>query len=163
MSDFTPEQVKISTTADYVAALDKLCKLAEHNLYLFEKDYDRLGFNSEERYITLRNFLLSSPVHKLHVLAHDTQYLSTRCPRMMTLLHQFGTNMFIYQTPKNLQNISEPFSVADDEHFVRRFHFDDMRGIFAIQDEKNAHVLKVRFMEMWSASHPAPSSTRLGL
>jgi hypothetical protein len=163
MSDYIPEQLKLSSMADYIAALDKLCKMAEHNLYLFEKDYDRLGFNSEERYNTLRNFLLGSHVHKLYVLAHDTNYLLTRCPRMINLLHQFGTNMFIYQTPKNLHHISEPFSVADDEHLVRRFHFDDMRGIFTIQDAKNAHALKARFMEMWASSHPAPSSTRLGL
>lgn len=163
MSDYTPEQVKISSMADYVSALDKLCKMAEHNLYLFEKNFDGLGFNSEQRYITLRNFLLSSPVHKLYVLAHDTQYLSTKCPRMMNLLHQFSGNMFIYQTPKNLQHIAAPFAVADDQHLVRRFHFDDARGLFSLQDSPNAHALKARFMEMWATSHPAPSSTRLGL
>mgnify|MGYP001576290428 FL=1 len=85
MSDYTPEQLNFSSMADYVAALDKLCKMAEHNLYLFEKDFDRLEFNSEARHTTLHNFLLSSPVHKLHMLAHDTKYLTTRCPRMMNL------------------------------------------------------------------------------
>lgn len=163
MGDYTSEQLKLSSFADYISALDKLCNMAEHNLYLFDKDFDRLGFNSEERFNTLRSFLLSSPVHKLYVLAHDTQYLTNRCPRMMTLLHQFSNNMFMYQTPKNLQHITTPFAVADDEHLVRRFHFDDMSGIFSIQDSQNAHVLKARFMEMWAASHPAPSSTRLGL
>jgi hypothetical protein len=163
MSDYTPEQLTFSSQADYAAAIDKLCKMAEHNLYLFEKDFDRLEFNSEERYNILRSFLLSSPVHKLHILAHDTCYLSTKCPRMMNLLQQFSGNMFIYQTPKNLQHIAAPFSVADDEHSVRRFHFDDARGMFAIQDSASAHVLKARFMEMWASSHPAPSSTRLGL
>ena len=163
MSDYTPEQLEISSMVEYVTAIDKLCKMAEHNLYLFEKDFDRLEFNSEERFNTLRSFLLSSPVHKLHILAHDTSYLTTKCPRMMNLLHQFSGNMFIYQTPKNLQHIAAPFSVADDEHLVRRFHFDDARGQFAIQDSANAHALKAKFMEMWTASHPAPSSTRLGL
>ena len=163
MSDYTPEQLEISSMAEYVTAIDKLCKMAEHNLYLFEKDFDRLEFNSEERYNTLRSFLLSSPVHKLHILAHDTSYLTSKCPRMMTLLHQFSGNMFIHQTPKNLQPIAAPFSVADDEHVVRRFHFDDARGMFAIQDSANAHSYKARFMEMWLASHSAPSSARLGL
>lgn len=163
MSDYTPEQITLSSMAEYAAAIDKLCKMAEHNLYLFEKDFDRLEFNSEGRFNTLRNFLLSSPVHKLHVLAHDTSHLTNKCPRMMNLLHQFSGNMFIHQTPKNLQHIAAPFSVADDEHLVRRFHFDDARGLFAIQDSANAHALKAKFMEMWGASHPAPSSTRLGL
>jgi hypothetical protein len=132
-------------------------------LYLFEKDFDRLEFNSEARIIILRNFLLGSPAHKLYVLAHDTGYLTTHCPRMLNLMHQFSGNMFIHQTPKNLQHIAAPFLVADDEHLVRRFHFDDARGIFAIRDSSNAHALKSRFIEMWAASHPAPASARLGL
>jgi len=79
------------------------------------------------------------------------------------LLRQFSASMFIYQTPKNLQYISEPFSVADESHFVRRFHFDDPRGILAQNDPENARALKSRFMEMWASSHPAVSATKLGL
>jgi len=162
MSD-TLQHTKLDGIEDYIAGLDKLCKLAQRSLYLFEKDFDGLGYNTEARYTTLRNFLLANPTHRLFVLVHDTHYLSTRCPRMMMLLHQFGTSMFIYQTPKNLQHISEPFSVADDAHFVRRFHFDDPRGILAQHDPEKARTLKSRFLEMWAASHPAASTTRLGL
>ncbi|MEO8332105.1 MAG: hypothetical protein ABI479_06695 [Gallionella sp.] len=163
MSEYAIQHTKLEGIADYTDALDKLCKLAEHNLYLFEKNYDGLGFNSEARYATLRNFLLSSSAHRLFVLAHDTRYLSTQCPRMMMLLRQFGTSMFIFQTPKHLQQLTEPFSVADDAHFVRRFHFDDPRGIFGTHDPENARVLKSRFMEMWTSSRPGISSTTLGL
>jgi hypothetical protein len=46
---------------------------------------------------------------------------------------------------------------------VRRFHFDDPRGILAQHDPENARVLKSRFMEMWTASQPSASTTRLGL
>lgn len=163
MSDYTLQHTKLDGIVDYTAALDTLCKLARHNLCLFEKDYDGMGFNTEARYATLRNFLLANPAHRLFVLAHDTHYLSTLCPRMMMLLRQFGTSMFIYQTPKNLQHITEPFSVADDAHFVRRYHFDDPRGLLAQHDPENARALKSHFMEMWSVSHPAVSSTTLGL
>lgn len=163
MSDETLQHTKLNGIADYTAALDMLCKLAQRNLYLFDKDFDGLGFNTEARYEILRGFLLSDPIHRLFVLTHDTRYLSTLCPRMMMLLHQFGSSMFIYQTPKNLQQITEPFAVADDSHYVRRFHFDDLRGIFAQHDPENARALKSRFMEMWSASHPGVSSAKLGL
>jgi hypothetical protein len=162
MSD-TLQHTRLDGIGDYIAGLDTLCKLAQHNLYLFEKDFDGLGYNTEARYTTLRTFLLANPAHRLFVLTHDTHYLSTRCPRMMMLLHQFGTSMFIYQTPKNLQHISEPFSVADDAHYVRRFHFDDPRGILAQHDPEKARTLKSRFLEMWATSHPAASTTRLGL
>ena len=157
------QHTKLDGIEDYSAALDTLCKLAQRNLYLFEKDFDGLGYNSEARFTTLRNFLLVNPTHRLFVLAHDTHYLATLCPRMMLLLRQFGTNMFIHQTPKNLQHISEPFSVADDGHYVRRFHFDDPRGLLAQHDPEGARVLKSRFLEMWASSHPGVSATRMGL
>jgi hypothetical protein len=163
MNDSTLQHTRLEGIADYIAALDTLCKLAQHDLYLFEKNYDGMGFNSEARYTILRNFLLASPTHRLFVLTHDTHYLSTLCPRMTMLLRQFGTSMFIFQTPKNLQYISEPFSVADDAHYVRRFHFDDPRGMLAQHDPENARALKSRFLEMWATSHQAISSTTLGL
>ena len=163
MSEDELQHTQLDGIVDYIAALDMLCKLARRNLYLFEKDFDGLGYNTEARYTTLRNFLLASPAHRLFVLAHDMHYLSTLCPRMMMLLKQFGTSMFIYQTPKNLQHITEPFSVADESNYVRRFHFDDPRGILARHDPEKARALKSRFLEMWESSHQAMSSTTLGL
>lgn len=163
MSDDMPQHTKLDGISDYTGALDTLCKLARHDLYLFDKDFDGLGFNAEARCEILRRFLLANPAHRLFLLAHDTRYLSTLCPRIMTLLHQFGNSMFIYQTPKNLRQITEPFAVADDSHYVRRFHFDDPRGIFAQHDPENARALKSRFMEMWSTSHQGVSSVTLGL
>lgn len=163
MDEDSLQHTRLDGIADYIAALDTLCSLAQHDLYIFEKNLDGLGFNSEARYTTLRNFLLASPAHRLFVLAHDTHYLSTFCPRMMMLLQQFGASMFIYRTPANLQYISEPFSVADNAHYVRRFHFDDSRGILGQNDPENARVMKARFLEMWAVSHPAVSPTKLGL
>ncbi len=163
MSDGMLQHTHLDGIVDYVAALDTLCGLAQHNLYLFDKNYDGLGFNAEARYETLRGFLLADSANRLFVLAHDTHYLSTLCPRMMMLLQQFGSSMFIYQTPKHLQYIAEPFAVADDAHYVRRFHFDDSRGILAQHDPEKARTLKSRFLEMWAVSRPAISATRLGL
>lgn len=163
MNDSTLQHTRLDGIVNYTAALDTLCGLAHHDLFLFEKNFEGLGFNSEARYATLRSFLLANPSHRLFVLAHDVQYLSTLCPRMMMLLRQFGASMFIHRTPKHLQYISEPFSVADEASYIRRFHFDDPRGILGQNDPENARVLKSRFMEMWSASRPAVSATRLGL
>jgi hypothetical protein len=62
-----------------------------------------------------------------------------------------------------LLNVTAPFAVADELNYVRRFHFDDPRGILAQNDPAGARVLKSRFEEMWTASHPAVSATTLGL
>ena len=163
MNNDTLQHTKLDGIAEYTAALDTLCRLARRNLLLFEKNYEDLGFNSEARYETLHHFLLANPANRLLVLANDTHYLSTLCPRMMMLLRQFGGSMFIHQTIASLNHVTEPFAIADDAHYVRRFHFDDPRGILAQHDPENARALKSRFMEMWSASRPAVSATKLGL
>jgi hypothetical protein len=157
------QHTKLDGAADYVAALDSLCGLAQHELRIFEKDFDNIGFNSEARYNTLRTFLLASPLNRLYLLAHDTRPLSQFCPRMTMLLRQFGHSMHIYQTPKHLLHLTVPFAVADEAHYVRRFHFDDSRGIFAQHDHAEARVLKARFAEMWADSHPAAAVTALSL
>jgi hypothetical protein len=163
MAEDLVQHTRLDGITEYIAALDTLCKLAERNLYLFEKDFDGLGYNSEARYTTLRNFLLANPAHRLFVLAHDMHYLSTLCPRMMMLMKQFGTSMFIFQTPQHLRHISEPFSVADESNYVRRFHFDDLRGILAKHDPEKARALKSQFLEMWESSHQGITTTKLGL
>lgn len=157
------EHTQLSGAADYIAALDTVCSLARRNLYLFDKDFDGTGFTSEARYNALRAFLLASPHNSLHILAHNTDFLVQRCPRVMALLRQFSHNMHIHRTPKHLQHLSEPFAVADEAHYVRRFHFDDMRGLLARNDPQGARTLQSRFLEMWAESRPGASATTLGL
>ena len=157
------QHTQLNGTVEYIAALDTICGMAERSLYVFEKDFEGIGFNSEARYDTLHRFLLASPANRLHLLAHDTRPIAQHCPRLMLLLRQFSHNMRIYQTPQHLLHISEPFAVADELHYVRRFHFDDPRGILAQNDVEGARVLKSRFTEMWASSHPSVSANTTGL
>jgi len=163
LNDNALQHINLTSLADYVAALDTLCGQARHSLFLFEKDFVNIGFNDESRIEALRGFLLANPNNRLHFLAHDTRPMSQYCPRLMTLLHQFGHNMNIYQTPKNLQHLTAPFAVADESHYVRRFHFDDTRGILGQNDGEEARRLKSRFIEMWAVSQPTASTSTLRL
>ncbi len=163
MSDAALQHTQLDGIADYTQALDTLCGLAQHELYIFEKNFDGIGFNSETRYQVLRAFLLANPANRLYLLTHDTRYLASSCARMTMLLAQFSSSMFIHQTPPNLRQISDPLAVADDVHFVRRFHFDDPRGILGRNDPSQARLLKSRFLEMWNTSHSGISASKLGL
>jgi hypothetical protein len=163
MTEGKAKHKSLDGIAEYVASLDEICSLATGSLYIFENDFDSLGFDSEFRYNTLRRFLLSGPFVSLHLLAHDPGPLTRFCPRIMMLLRQFSHLMRIYQTPSNLRHITAPFAVADAQHFVRRFHFNDTRGIFVQNDPQEASVLKSRFDELWAESHPGASGTQLGL
>jgi hypothetical protein len=153
----------INGNGEYVAALDQVCAAAQRSLVIFENDFDNLGFNSVVRYDILHHFLLANPQAQLRLLAHSTDYLSRYCPRLQMLLRQFGTRMSIYQTPRSLSHLSEPFAVADELACVRRFHFNDGRGILALNDSSNARLLKSRFEEMWNMSKPSVSTDTFGI
>lgn len=162
MSD-TLQHTPFDGIADYVAALDTVCTAAQHTLNIFENNYKDIGFNSAARSDSLRRLLLAGPNHRLQLLAHDAQHLARYCPRIVNLLREFGHSMTIRQTPPHLRNVTEPFAVADDAHYVRRYHFDDSRGLLARNDPEGARMLNARFHEMWQASHPAPETSTLGL
>lgn len=163
MNDVTLQHTTFDGVADYIAALDTVCSSAQHTLNIFEKDFSDIGFNSEARFDTLRHFLLGSMNNRLQLLAHDPQHLIRFCPRMMMLLKEFSHSMSIYQTPPHMKNVTEPFAVADNAHYVRRYHFDDTRGLLARNDPEGARLLNSRFHEMWQSSHSGATPTRLGL
>jgi len=163
MSNETLQHISFTSATDYVEALNTLCGLAKHNLMIFEKDFDNLGFNNEARFEVLRSFLLDNHNNRLQLLAHDTRPISQFCPRIMLLLRQFGHSMFIYQTPINMKHLTAPFAIADESHYVRRFHFDDTRGILALNDGEGARPLKSRFMEIWETSRPNTSTATFTL
>lgn len=163
MSENLLQHTQFDGVADYIAALDSVCGSAQRTLNIFEKDFSQSGFNTASRYDTLRRFLLSGTNHRLQLLAHDTQHLVRFCPRMMQLLLDFSHSMAINQTPIHMRNVTEPFAVADDSHYVRRYHFDDTRGLLAQNDPEAARLLNSRFQEMWSSSHTGATPTKLGL
>ena len=163
MDDKMLQHTPLNSVADYIAALDTVCASAQHTLSIFENNYEDIGFNSEARFDILRRFLLASSNNRLNLLAHDTQHLIRYCPRMMMLMREFSHSMSIYQTPQHMLNVTEPFAVADNAHYVRRYHFDDTRGLLAKNDPEGARLLNSRFHEMWASSHSAASATQLGL
>jgi hypothetical protein len=163
MNDAAQQHTAFDSVADYIAALDTVCGLAQHTLNIFENNFADIGFNSEARYDTLRHFLVGSSTSRLQLLAHDPQHLIRFCPRMMLLLREFNHSMAIYQTPPHMLSVTDPFAVADNANFVRRYHFDDTRGLLAKDDPEGSRLLNSRFQEMWLSSHAGATPTRLGL
>jgi hypothetical protein len=163
MSEGELQHTTFDSAKEYIAALDTICGLAQYSLNIFEKNFADIGFNSEARYETLRHFLLTDSRAELRLLAHDIQHIAGYCPRLMLLLKQYNHRMHIFRTPPHLRSLTEPFAVADDLHFVRRFHFDYTRGILAKFDPAGAGMLKSQFKEMWQSSHSGVAATTIGL
>jgi len=85
------------------------------------------------------------------------------CPRMIQLLRTFSHAVAIHETQTQAKGVYDPFVVADEMNSVRRFHFNDLRGLFARNDPIEAHTLAERFEEIWEASAPAVTANTIGL
>ena len=163
MDENVLQHTKLHGVTDYVDAIDTVVGLAQSIIRVFDNNLENAGFNSLKRYEMLRSFLLASRKNRLQIVVHDPAYLEKRCPRMIMLIKQFSHSVNIHRTQSHAQHVTDPFIIADDRHYVRRYHFDDLRGLMALHDPKEAEALNLHFDEIWAASQPAISATTTGL
>lgn len=158
----SPVQTNFTGKAEYDEFIGEVIALAQHEIRIFD---ERLGsaFNSPSRHDALRHFLLSSRRNQLRIVVHNVSTIERDCPRMLELLRTFSHAMAIHETQPQAKSVYDPFLVADESHSVRRFHFDDLRGLYARDDPIEAHTLVERFEEIWEASAPAVTPTTIGL
>jgi hypothetical protein len=157
-----PQHQSLLGASDYETALDALLGKAGRTLRIFEHTLGR-SWNSTQRHDILRTFLHADRLNKLYIVVHHADNLARDCPRLMLLLKQFGHSIAIHETHDHVKGVSDPFAVADERHFLRRFHHDDMRGQFGQDDPNGAHQLIDRFNDLLETSQPAVSATTLGL
>lgn len=158
-----PQHTRLEGIAEYSSAIDTVVSKARRRIRVFDRNLEDLGFNSPARQELLRGFLLARRTNHLYIVVHDPAYLNRSCPRMLLLLRQFSHGVSIQQTHAHMQGVYDPFVIADGEHFVHRFHFDDSRSLLALDDPQETHNLNDRFDQLWEASYPAVFATTIGL
>jgi hypothetical protein len=163
MSDTpAPRQSPLLGNAAYDAALDDILGRARKTVRIFETTLGG-GYNSPGRVELLRTFLLANRRNRLQIVVHDVRSLDRNCPRLLNLLRVHAHAMSIHETHEVAKAVYDPFAVADEQHYVHRFHFEEMRGLMAVDDPLGTHPFLERFAEIWEASSPAVSATTLGL
>ncbi len=160
--DRMPGERKLEGVAAYDAALDELLANATHTVRVFDKSIGR-SFNSPQRCELLAQFLVARRTNCVKIVLHETANIVRDCPRLMILLKRFSHGLAIHQTLPAARRIYDPFVVADDTRFVRRFHYAEVRGEATIGDVAATSLLIKRFDEIWEASAPAVAATTLGL
>jgi len=158
----TPQHTPLLGNAEYETALDTALAKAQRSIRIFEHTLGR-GYNSPRRFDLLRRFLLASRRNRLQIVVHEPQTIDRNCPRILNLLRLHGDAISIHETHSNAKSVYDPFTVVDDHSFVHRFHFDEMRGLLALDDPIGTHALAERFDEIWEASSPTVSVTTIGL
>jgi hypothetical protein len=157
-----PQHTPILGNAAYEAALNTILEKARKTVRIFEDSLGR-DYNSPRRFELLRTFLLANPRNRLQIVAHDTQSIDRNCPRLLNLLRAHAHAISIHETHQTAKAVYDPFAVVDDLHYVHRFHFEEMRGLLALDDPIGTHTFIERFEEIWEASSPAVSATTIGL
>ena len=157
-----PGERKLAGFSAYDAALDELIMRATCSVKIFDKNLGR-GFNTPRRAELLGSFLLAGRANRVQIVVHDASNIVRDCPRLMALLKRFSHGIAIHQTLPPARNVYDPFSIADDTRFVRRFHYADPRGVTTLGDITATGLLSKRFNEIWDASAPAVIATTIGL
>lgn len=152
-----------SGNRDYEAAVEQVIALAEHTLHIFDPNLSRGGFGSQARFDALNRFLRKSAKNRLVIVLHDTDYFTAYCPRLKNLLKTHSHAVAIHKTLDYARVANDPIVIADEAHYVHRFHRDGMRFLLALHDPTQARQLDERFRQLLEASHPAVFATTLGL
>jgi len=157
-----PQHSPIFGNAEYQAAVDAILRKASSRIRIFDHTLGK-EFNSSGRVEGLRRFLLASRRNRLQIVLHDSRTMDRDCPRILRLLRTYGQSIGIHETQPTAKSVYDPFVIVDERSFVHRFHFDEMRGLFALDDPIATHAFIERFEEIWEASSPAVTATTLGL
>ena len=97
------------------------------------------------------------------MIVHETRWLEQTCPRFLALLKTWGHAMTVYRTGPEARNAMDPLLIADDRHFLHRFHVDGARAALAFDAPAAARPLVARFDEIWATGEPGLAGTVLGL
>ncbi|MDP2827293.1 MAG: hypothetical protein Q8O37_01670 [Sulfuricellaceae bacterium] len=159
----TPDHRKIEALSDYGQAVDEIIGLATHSLKIFDINLRGAGYNSPVRIELLQNFLHLNRANRLIIILHDTNYLQRECPRLIGLLRLFSHSSSVYQTTDEAKSVSDPFIIADETHYLHRFHYEYPRALLALNDPEGALDTSRRFNEILNASEPSAPATTLGL
>jgi hypothetical protein len=157
-----PHHTRLEGTTDFEAALDIVIARAERRLRVFDRSLGR-RFDAAHRYELIRKFLLADRANRLQIVLHDVDNIVRDCPRLVNLMRTRSGAISIHQTLADAQGVYDPFTVADDRHFVHRFHYDDTRSVLGLDDAHDARQFVERFEEILAASRPALPATPLGL
>ena len=148
---------------NYSAALNLVIARATTELLIFDQDFRQGDYASVHRFKLIEQFLNKAPFSKLTIILQKTDFFVNKCPKLFELLKLYGHKMTVYETNDSAKIAKDCFVIADKRHYVRRFHIDQARFKYALDDEIEAANLNMRFNELFDETTESVSATKLGL
>lgn len=161
-SELIPNSIIIGERA-YARALDLVIAEAEQKLLIFDQDFSRGDYASVIRFNLLHEYLNKGRNNRLTIILQDTDYFLTQCPRLFDLLTKYSHKMTIFETNSHAKIAKDCFMIADDKSYIRRFHIDQARFKFMLNDNETTSSLANRFDEILQETSHTVSATKLGL
>jgi hypothetical protein len=165
-STSTPPEPRIATldtVAAQVAAIDELIDLAQRRLQVFDVDLAQGGWQTAARNERLAAFLRRGREPRIEIIAHDLRWVESSCARLVALFRAYTHAITIYQTGPEARAAMNPLVIADERHFLHRFHADQPRASLGVEQPERARPLVMRFEEIWATGGPGLQATVLGL
>ncbi len=148
---------------DYERALAHIVASAEKTLMIFDPDLSRGAFKSQQIADILQTFLAKARYAKLTIIVHDSKFLNEYCVRLLKLLHVFGHQMEIRVSDERAHIAQDAMVIADAKHTIHRFHIQQARFKYVMDDSVMARPLIERYEELLEASPTIISASTLGL
>jgi len=161
-SALTPNRV-ILGEHEYVSALDLVIESAKEKLLIFDQDFSTGDYASIKRSDAIHAFLNKSPNTEMTIILQDADFFTTQCPRLFDLLSVYGHKMTIYETNSHAKIAKDCFILADKQSYIRRFHIDQARFKFMLDDEETTASLANRFDELLQETTHQITVSKLGL
>jgi hypothetical protein len=148
---------------DYERALAHVVAHAEKSLCIFDPDLSRGAFNSLQLAELLQQFLAKGPYVKMQMIVHDAYYLNAYGVRILKLLSVYGHQMEIRVTDASAHIAQDAMVIADGTHYLHRFHIQQARFKYMLNQASACKPLLERFEELVEASPTLITATTLGL
>jgi len=147
----------------YAAAIDRVIAEAKQTLLIFDQDFSVGDFGSINRFDAISAFLKNSPSSTLTIILQDTERFTTQLPKLLQLLGTYGHKMSVYETNSHAKIAKDCFILADKQSYVRRFHIDQARFKFTLEDIETTASLGNRFDALMQETTNQLSTNTLGL
>ncbi len=158
-----PREAMLDTVAAQAKAIDEVIGLARQRLSIFDIDLAQADWHGAQRASVLGDFLKRNRKARVDMILHDTRWLEANCPRIVALLRLNSHAMTVYRTGAEARNAMDPLIIADNRHFVHRFHIEQPRAALGIEQPQLARPLVMRFEEIWKTGEPGLGASVLGL
>lgn len=162
-SDTLIEDRVVMGERNFEAAIKIMLSRGQQTLKIFHPDLRVGNFQSRETAELIQTFLSGGRHRQLTIILHDAEFLASNCPHLINLLKTYGHTMKAYLTASHEHVAQDILVLADASDYLHRFHVQQARFRYVLDNPVAASPLHQRFQELLEATTSTFSTTPLGL